>query len=141
MTATASQLSDAPLPVPDADSEGFWQSARDGRLAICRCSQCRKWQHPPLEHCRYCGAPTAFEPVSGRGTVFSFIVVRQQTVPGHEAPYVVALVELAEQPDIRLTAVVQAPPAEVRIGMPVTAVMVPIGDGTYSAPEFVPASG
>jgi uncharacterized OB-fold protein len=139
MTATAAPLS-PPVPVPDADSAGFWESARAGQLSIDRCSECRKWQHPPLEVCRYCGAPSEFEPVSGRGTVFSFIVIRQQTVPGHVAPYAVALVELEEQSDIRINGVVQGPVGDVRIGMPVTAVMVPVGDSGFLAPEFVPVA-
>jgi uncharacterized protein len=129
-----------PVPVPDADSAGFWESARAGVLSIDRCTQCRRWQHPPLEACRSCGQPTRFEPVSGRGEVFSFIVVRQATVPGHEPPYVVALVELAEQPGIRLTGVLQGPVDGVHIGMPVEARLVPVGDGEFRGPEFVPVS-
>lgn len=126
-----------PVPIPDADSRGFWESATSGVLAISRCSECRRWQHPPPEACRHCAAPTGFEPVSGAGTVFSFIVVRQPTVPGHEVPYVVALVELDEQADLRVTGVVQAPTDRVHIGMRVEARMVAIAGSEVSAPEFV----
>lgn len=130
----------APVPVPDADSAGFWASTRDGVLSIDRCTQCRRWQHPPLEACRHCGQPTRFEPVSGRGEVFSFIVVRQPTVPGHEPPYVVGLVELAEQSGIRLTGVVRAPVDAVHVGMPVEVRLMPVGGGEFRGPEFVPVS-
>jgi uncharacterized OB-fold protein len=139
MTATGTPTMSPPVPVPDADSAGFWDAAKAGQLSIDRCAECRRWQHPPLEACRYCGGPTEFEPVSGRGTVFSFIVVRQQTVPGHEAPYVVALVELEEQSDIRVTGVLQGPVEDARIGMPVVAQLVAVGDGEFVAPEFAPA--
>jgi uncharacterized OB-fold protein len=137
---TQSPPSSPPVPRPDADSAGFWESTRSGQLSIDRCSECRRWQHPPLEACRYCGSPNEFEPVSGRGSVFTFIIVRQQTVPGHAAPYVVAVVELEEQSDIRVTGVVQGPIEAVHIGMPVEARLVQVGDSTFFAPEFVPVT-
>ena len=128
----------APIPVPDTDSAGFWDAARAGTLAIARCTACRTWQHPPLERCRRCGHEIAFEPVSGDGTVFSFIVVRHPAVPGHEIPYVVAFVELVEQAGLRMTGVVDADPDTVAIGMPVRVRMVGIGTDGMQAPEFVP---
>ena len=57
-----------------------------------------------------------FEEVSGDGTIFSYIVVRQALVPGRVPPYVVGLVELVEQPGLRINAVIDADPADVRIG-------------------------
>lgn len=131
----------APIPVPDPDSAGYWDAARAGTLAIARCTECRVWQHPPLERCRRCGGAIDFEPVSGDGTVFSFIVVRHPAVPGHDIPYVVAFVELAEQPGLRMTAVVDADPDTVTIGMPVRARMVGLGADGMRAPEFVPLRG
>ena len=50
------------------------------------------------------------------GAVYSYIVVRQALVPGRVPPYVVALIELAEQPGLRINAVLDADPADVRIG-------------------------
>jgi uncharacterized OB-fold protein len=127
-----------PVPLRDADSAGFWDAARAGALALARCSDCRTWQHPPLERCRRCGGSIGFEPVSGDATVFSFIVVRHPAVPGHEVPYAVGLVELPEQPGLRMTAVIDADPDAVTIGMPVRARMVRVGASDEYAPEFVP---
>jgi hypothetical protein len=79
----------------------------------------------------------AFEPVSGRGTVFSFIVVRQPTVPGHDAPYVVALVELEESTEVRLSGVLRVSPEDARVGLAVTAVLEPVGASEFSTPEFI----
>ncbi|HVV29383.1 MAG TPA: OB-fold domain-containing protein [Mycobacteriales bacterium] len=135
MTAPTS----TPIPIPDPDSAGFWEATRSGTLSIARCTECRRWQHPPQELCRYCGSTVAFEPVSGRGEVFSFILVRQQTVPGHQVPYVVALVQLEEDPQIRVSGIVQGPIEAVQIGLPVEARMVPVGETGLCAPEFVPA--
>ena len=59
------------------------------------------------------------EAVSGRGTVWSFTVNRYQWTTELEPPYVIAQVELDEQPELLvLTAIVDD--ADVRIGMPVT---------------------
>jgi len=126
-----------PIPVPDADSEGYWAAARAGTLAICRCVECKTWMVPPLERCRYCNGRTAFEEVSGRGVIFSYIVVRHQAVPGHQVPYVVGIVELTEQAGLRLSGVIQADPAAVSIGAPVRATMVDVGTSGFRAPEFL----
>lgn len=132
-------LSLPPQPRPDFDSEGFWEATRDGRLAICRCLDCRLWMHPPLERCRKCGAKTAFEPVSGRGTIHSFIVVRHPAVPGYleSLPYVVAIVDLAEQSGLRLpTRLLDADPEKVRIGRSVEAELVDLPGGDFRVACF-----
>jgi uncharacterized OB-fold protein len=125
-----------PEPLPDVDSAGFWDAAKEGRLVISRCATCRSWQHPPQEMCRLCGGPVAFEPVSGKGTIYSFILVRQALVPGHAVPYVVAQVELAEQKGLRMTGVVQGDVDAVACDLPVEVVFgEPTPAGTR-APEF-----
>lgn len=126
----------APLPRVDADSAGFWVAARTGGLSLARCSTCRLWQQPPAELCRACAAPLAFEPVSGRGTVFSYIVVRHAAVPGHDVPYVVALVELEEQTGLRLSGVVRDAVDRVQVGDAVEVRMVGLGDSDLCGPEF-----
>lgn len=125
-----------PLPAPDADTRRFWEAAAAGRLELTRCRDCRRWVHPPLERCRYCAGELASEPVSGRGRVFSFIVLRRQFVPGHPPPEVVALVELDEHPGLRLSGLIDADPEGVTIGAEVRARMEPLGASGYRAPVF-----
>lgn len=133
-----SASSTAPVPVPDPDSAGFWEAARTGQLAVARCKACRRWQHPPGEDCRHCGGVITFDRVSGRGRVFSFIVVRQATVPGHLPPYVVAIVELEEAVDVRVVGILRTSVDDVRIGAPVVVELVGVdGDGTPTI-EFLP---
>ena len=56
--------------------------------------------------------------MAGTGTVYSFTVNRYQWTPALRPPYVIAEVELDEQPGLRLlTSVVDCD--EVTIGMPV----------------------
>jgi uncharacterized OB-fold protein len=129
-----------PQPAPDADSEPFWRATAEGRLALCRCQQCRRWLQPPLERCRMCASETAFEDVAGTGEVHSFIIVRQPSVPGYleDLPYVVALVELDEQPGLRLpTRLVGIDPEDVHIGLRVHAEFEALPGGEYVVPVFV----
>lgn len=56
----------------------------------------------------------------GRATVAAFTVNRQPWIPGFEPPYVVAIVELADEPDVRLiTNVVGVAPEDMRVGIEV----------------------
>jgi uncharacterized protein len=112
-----------PVPVPDETTAFYWEAARNGRLEIQRCAQCRSWRYPPTIACPNCQSeelvPT---PVSGRGSVYSFTVVRQAFDPAYaaELPYVVALVELEEDAGVRiLTNIVHAEPSTITVGMPV----------------------
>ncbi|MEV4102683.1 OB-fold domain-containing protein [Nonomuraea sp. NPDC049649] len=129
--------------MPDPDTRAFWEATADGRLAVCRCQSCGKWMHPPLERCRECGGTTAFEYVTGSGVVYSFIVQRQPLVAGYvdQTPYVVALVELDEQPGLRLpTRIVGVDPPDVTCGMRVEAEFVDLPGGDFKVPVFRPAA-
>jgi uncharacterized OB-fold protein len=56
--------------------------------------------------------------VSGRGTVVAATVNHKAWAPGDDAPYAIALVEIDEQPGLRLmTNVVGCAPEAVHIGM------------------------
>jgi uncharacterized OB-fold protein len=131
-----------PQPLPDPDTEGFWQATARGELAICRCQACGLWQHPPLERCRACASKVAFEPVSGDGSVFSFIVANRASVPGFAelVPYVVAVVELDEQPGLRVVSrLADVGTHDVEIGMRVRAEIDDLPGGDYRVAVFRPA--
>ena len=117
----AAALPMPPQPVIDVDSAPFWEAAARGELALCRCTECRRWMHPPLERCRYCAATTGFEAVSGRGSVHSFIVVRHASVPGfaHLLPYAIVMIGLEE--GIRLTGRLTGDPSQAQVGSAVQA--------------------
>jgi hypothetical protein len=76
--------------------------------------------------------------VSGRGSVYTFTVNQRAWSPGLEVPYVIAIVALEEQADLRLmTNIVGCPADEVVIGMPVHVEFREQGD--VYAPVFRPA--
>lgn len=130
-----------PQPDPDFDTAPFWQSTAAGRLQICRCQSCGYWHQPPLERCRHCAGATAFEPVSGEGTIYTFIVQRQPAVVGYfdKVPYAVALIDLDEQAGLRLPGrVVGIDPDRVVIGMRVRARLEDLPGGTSRVAVFEP---
>jgi uncharacterized protein len=111
-------LTGLPLPELTTDSTAFWTGGERDELMITRCQACGFWVHPPVPGCRECGgAEVAPEAVSGTATVLTYTVNRQQWVPGMEVPFAIAIVELDEQPGLRLTTrVVGCDPETVRAG-------------------------
>lgn len=112
------------LPRLDEDNEFFWTSGRDGVLRFLACDGCGYLIHPPAPVCPRCWSRSVSpRPVSGRATLFSYTVNHQPWAPGCEEPYVIALVEIEEQADVRLTTnLVGVEVDEVRIGMPLRVV-------------------
>jgi acetyl-CoA acetyltransferase/uncharacterized OB-fold protein len=110
-----------PLPAIEPDSKAFWEACRDGRLAMLRCRACQWIVHPPRPVCSRCRSrDLVLEDLSGRATVVTYTVNHQRWMPGLEVPYVIGVVELAEQRGLRLTTnLVDVAPDDVRIGMPV----------------------
>ena len=108
------------LPALDDENRFFWTSGEDGRLRFLRCATCGYYLHPPSPRCPQCGGTNlAPEAVSGRGVVHSF-TVNHQSWDGSTEPYVLALVELPEQPGLRLTTnLIGCSPDAVRIDLPV----------------------
>ena len=108
------------LPRLDDAHRFFWTSGEDGKLRFQRCGRCRHYVHPPAPRCPYCLADSlAPEAVSGRGVVHSFTVNCQQWIPDSE-PYIIGLVTIAEQDDVRLTTnIVDTDADEMAVGMDV----------------------
>ncbi|HEX5143681.1 MAG TPA: OB-fold domain-containing protein [Mycobacterium sp.] len=111
-----------PLPVPDSASAPYWAAAAEGVLQLPRCGQCRTFSLPPEAVCAACGTTDPafeYEPVSGRGVVRSWTVVRQSFLPGFDTdlPFVLVDVELTEQRELRMIGrLLDGPDAELRVG-------------------------
>jgi uncharacterized OB-fold protein len=109
------------LPRVTPDTEFFWTAGAAGRLRFLRCADCGYYNHPPTPVCPRClSRRLAPAEVSGRATVATYTINHQPWIPGYDPPYVIAIVEIDEQPDVRLmTNVVDCPVDEVYVGMPV----------------------
>jgi uncharacterized OB-fold protein len=112
---------DRPLPDPSWESKSFWTGGERGQLLIHRCRSCQHFFHPPAPACFRCrSTDVGPEPVSGRATVAASSVSVHQWLPGFPAPYVVAIVEIDEDTDVRLTTnVMDCDVDSVHIGMTV----------------------
>ncbi len=129
-----------PTPSVDWETRAFWEGCGRGELLLQRCPDCGAIQHRPRAVCAGClsdGIET-FR-ASGRGTVYTFTVTRQNQLPPFRGacPYVLAYVELEEGPRL-LTNIVGCEPEEVRIGMPVRVEFVE-SEKQRAVPRFRPA--
>lgn len=109
------------LPGVTVDTRPFWTGGAEGKLNISRCGACARYAHPPSPICPTClSRDIRPEPVSGRGTVVSYTVNHEPWVPDHAVPYVVAFVEIEEQPGVWvMTNIVDCAVEDIRIGMTV----------------------
>ncbi|BBU23689.1 hypothetical protein I553_7017 [Mycobacterium xenopi 4042] len=82
--------------------------------------------------------------MSGRGTVLTYTVNFHPYNPAVPTPYVIAIVELAEQQGLRLaTNIVDCEPDSVACGMPVEVQFEQQGTGADAVfvPVFAPSDG
>lgn len=102
---------------PDTElSRPFWEGCREGELRLQHCSSCERFQFYPRIVCSHCDAGTlSWQPVSGRGQLASFTVVRRGISRAYEAPYVVALIDLDEGPRM-MSSLVGCEPEDVAVG-------------------------
>ena len=106
------------LPTPNAVSAPYWQGCREGKLLLQYCARCDTHQFYPRACCARCaGSVLAWREASGMGHIKSFTVIRRAVSAAYEseAPYVVALIELAEGPTM-MSNIVTIAPDDVRIG-------------------------
>ena len=140
------------LPLPDLSNQpdyelGFWEGARSRELRIQRCSRCQKFRHPPSPMCPHCHSLSyQWTKTSGRGVVYSFLIVRQPAHPAlqekEQTPYNICLIELEEQEGLRIISnVLDIAPEDIHIDMPVVVTFKPVGDDPdVVLPLFVPAT-
>ena len=109
-----------PLPRPTKVSQPYWDAAKRHELTLQRCEVCHKFVYYPRARCPHCFSDRlVWRPCSGKGKLYSFTVVRRASARVFgDAPYVLAIVELAEGP--RLTTNIEAPPERLKVDMPVT---------------------
>jgi uncharacterized OB-fold protein len=128
-----------PEPPLTGRASDYWRSGGDGALRIACCQSCGHLTHPPLPVCPVCRSRDLRpKEVSGQGTVYSWTLNRYQWSPGMVPPYVVAQIELVEQPGLLiLSNVVECDPADVSMGMPVQVCFARSGEAYI--PLFRPA--
>jgi uncharacterized OB-fold protein len=113
-----------PAPPVDAESQPFYEAAREGRFLIRRCGACGRTHWHPRSLCPFCFGETEWSEASGDGEIYSYSVMRRV-----DPPYAIAYVRLAEGPTM-LTNIVATPFDAIGVGKPVKLVFTPTdGDG------------
>jgi uncharacterized OB-fold protein len=131
-----------PLPRPNRLSQPFWDGAKRHELLLQKCSACGHVWFPPSLHCSKClSTEYTWSKASGRGKVWSWIVMWQRYFSAFDAeiPYNVAYVELNEGPKL-MTNVVGCDNDAIYCDMPVEVVFEDV-TAEISLPKFRPAGG
>ena len=133
-----------PRPEPDALTRFYWEHARRHELAILHCRRCEGFVHLPRPLCRHClSDDLAPRVVSGRGRIHTWTRTHYVYHPAFadRVPYPVVLVELEEDPTVRICSnLVECDGVEIRSGLPVEVVFEDLDD-EISLPQFRPRRG
>jgi len=126
--------------IEDDDAAPFWNGTARGDLLVQTCAACRRRRLPPRPMCPACRSlQHMWVPLSGRGTIWSFVVAHPPLLPAYQnlAPYNVITVALEEDPALRLVGnllaradgpINEIDPATIRIGEPVRVVFQQVED-------------
>ena len=133
----------------DPAARPFWEGTARGELLLQTCADCGKMRMPPRPMCFVCRSTrVSWTKASGRGRVWSFVVAHPPLLPAYAevAPYNVIVVELAEDPTLRLVGnlvesadgpINAVDPETIRIGDPLRVVFAQIED--VALPRWVRA--
>jgi uncharacterized protein len=119
-------------PPVNLETQHFWDAAKDGKLLIKKCAACGEAHFYPRPFCPFCFSDKVeWQEASGRGTIYTYSVMRRTPVP-----YAIAYVELAEGPRL-MTNIVDCDLDRIKIGQAVRLVFKP-SDGGPPVPMFTP---
>jgi enoyl-CoA hydratase/carnithine racemase/uncharacterized OB-fold protein len=128
-----------PLPAIQPWTEEFWKAAKQHRLLIQECADCKEKIFYPRKYCPECwSANLGWSEAGGKAKVYSHTVTMDMVEPKFmpDLPYVLALVDLEE--GVRMmTRIVDCNPEDVKIGMDVEVTFEDVTD-EFALPMFRP---
>ena len=111
-------LMSRPAPAVSQETQAYWDAAAKGKLMVRKCTSCGQLHHYPRTICPFCFSDkTEWIEASGKGTIYSYSVMRRAPVP-----YAMAYVTLAEGPRmvtnivVGVLGLVPVPAAEDAVG-------------------------
>jgi uncharacterized OB-fold protein len=109
--------------------EPMWESIGARRWSLQRCDGCAQYRFPPAPICPDClSMEYSWQPLSGNGTILSWVVFHRQYLAEYPPPYNVVAVQLAEGP-IVISNLVGEEPQGSWIGRAVQVCYEPDADG------------
>ena len=131
-----------PIPVPQGESDMYWEKAKAGELWLRKCNDCGETYFYPRDISPCCfSRDTSWVQASGKATLFTYGIVQRAPHPGfvEDVPFVTAIVELEEGPKMPTNIVIDDPtPENLQIGMALEVTFEDITD-TIALPKFKPA--
>lgn len=130
-----------PLPRINSDNRPFWEGCREHVLKIQKCLNCGFLRWPPAFLCPRCHSlENQWVACRGKGVVYTFAVYHTTFYSGFEGelPYVVAIVELDEGPNM-MTNIIGCDTSEVHCGMKVEVTWIEAAE-EITIPVFSPSA-
>jgi uncharacterized OB-fold protein len=132
-----------PLPVPQPESEFYWEKARQHELWLRSCRDCRQIYFYPRDICPECfSRNTNWIQSGGKGILHTFAIVHRAAYPAFQddVPYIIAIVELEDGARIPTNLVdVEPDPKMIKVGMAVEVTYDDISE-EITLPKFKPVS-
>ena len=136
------QTYNKPIPVPQGESDYYWQKAKQHELWLRQCNACGIAYFYPRDISPCCfSKDTSWVQASGNATLHTYGIVERPPHRGfaEDTPYVTAIVELEEGPRMPTNIVMDEPtPEKLQIGMALKVVFEDISE-TIALPKFEPA--
>ncbi len=133
-----------PLPVPQSESDLYWERARQHELWLRKCNACDEVYFYPRDICPGCfSRDTTWIRSSGRGTLYTFAIVHRAPAPAFrdDVPYVTAIVELEGGARIPTNLIgIDPDHQKIEIGMPVEVIFEDVTE-KITLPKFKPSPG
>ncbi len=137
-----------PLPKIAESNKPYWEGAKKHQLMAQGCKDCGSFRYPPRIMCPNCNSLNyEWKPVSGKGELFSFIVVPAYPLRGSpmgrwpldDYPINVAIVQLSDAKEVRMiSTIIDCPLEDLKVGMPLEVVFDEVTP-EVTLPKFKPA--
>lgn len=114
-----------PIPLKTQDNQPYWDAADRHELVLQKCQTCHAYNHPPGPACAKCGSTELSWESQGSditGTIYSYVVSYRPFLPGFQddLPTIIVIVQLDHLQEVKIIGnVLECPPEEIKIGMPV----------------------
>ena len=131
-----------PIPVPQGESDVYWQTAKEHELWLRKCNACDTAYFYPRDISPCCfSKDTDWVKASGKASLFTYGIGQRAPHPGFvdDVPFVTAIVELEEGPKMATNIVIENPSFDnLQIGMDLEVVFEDITE-ELALPKFKPA--
>ena len=130
-----------PQPIPQPESERFWEGLKDEEIWLQRSKSTGDFQFfPRVTSIKDPGGEIEWVKASGSATIFTFAIVHAAPHPAfaNDLPYITALVKLEEGVILPTNIVgVEPDPRNLAVGMPLKPVFEH-NDGAHTLLKFTP---